>query len=265
MRAPGRNRVLTFRAKNARFPAPPKPRAQASPARGVAGTDGNAAFWHSVIEAAEPIRGRLAARLAALRAGIVFRLRVADAMLRMFAREFHAVLLRLTAYGCALAAIGLVVAEVMTRGQPRRRDRRHRMGRGQQAVSRLCAGDAGIRREPLHDLAPRQWRRTQGPSHLRRSRLVRRHGHDRALSRRRRARCGRRRHHGEHRAIAALDAARAADHDRHQVRRGRDRAVHRQRAVRRTAACNSRVRSTSRASSSRAGSATPARNWSTAA
>lgn len=79
-------------------------------------------FWHSAIEAAEPIRGRLAARFAAeravaLRAGIGFRLRVADAMLRMFAREFHAVLLRVTAYGCALAAMGLVVAEVMTRGQ----------------------------------------------------------------------------------------------------------------------------------------------------
>ena len=73
-------------------------------------------FWHSVMETAEPIRRRLAARLAALRAGIAFRLRVADAMLRMFARELHAVLLRVTAYGCALAAIGLVVAEVMTRG-----------------------------------------------------------------------------------------------------------------------------------------------------
>ncbi len=93
-------------------------------------------FWHSVMEAAEPIRGRLAARCtafdgraldaavsgfagrqgAALRAGIAFRLRVGDAMLRMFARELHAVLLRLIAYGCALAALGLVVAEVMTRG-----------------------------------------------------------------------------------------------------------------------------------------------------
>lgn len=74
-------------------------------------------FWHSTIEAAAPIRGRLAVRLAAVRAGVAFRLRVADAMLRMFAREFHAVLLRVTAYGCALAAIGLVVAEVATRGQ----------------------------------------------------------------------------------------------------------------------------------------------------
>jgi hypothetical protein len=93
-------------------------------------------FWHGVIEVAESIRGRLAARVAAFdaraagiavlgfaarraaatRAGFVFRLRLADAMLRMFAREFHAVLLRVTAYGCALAAIGLVVAEVMTRG-----------------------------------------------------------------------------------------------------------------------------------------------------
>ena len=73
-------------------------------------------FWHSVMEAAGPIRGRLAARLASLPAGIMFRLRVADAMLRMFARELHAVLLRVTAYGCALAAMGLVVAEVMTRG-----------------------------------------------------------------------------------------------------------------------------------------------------
>jgi hypothetical protein len=87
-----------------------------------------------VIEAAE--RGRLAARFAALdadalgrgglrfaadqaaalRAGIAFRLRVAAAMLRMFAGEFHAVMLRVTAYGVALAAIGLIVAEVMTRG-----------------------------------------------------------------------------------------------------------------------------------------------------
>ena len=38
---------------------------------------------------------------------------------------------------------------------------------------------------------------------VRRSRLVRRHGGDRALSRRRRARDRRRRHHGEHRATAA--------------------------------------------------------------
>lgn len=60
---------------------------------------------------------RLAARkAAALRAGVVFRLRVADAMLRMFAREFHAVLRAVTVYGCALAAMGLIVAEVVTRG-----------------------------------------------------------------------------------------------------------------------------------------------------
>ena len=90
----------------------------------------------SVIEAAERLRGRLAVRLAALdadalgraglrfaagqaallRAGIVFRLRVADAMLRMFAGELHAVMVRVTAYGVALAAMGLMVAEVMTRG-----------------------------------------------------------------------------------------------------------------------------------------------------
>jgi hypothetical protein len=91
---------------------------------------------HSAIDVAEPIRGRFAARLAALDAkalgqaslrfagrqaavlgaGIMLRLRVADALLRMLAREFHAVLLRVTAYGCALAAIGLIAAEVMTRG-----------------------------------------------------------------------------------------------------------------------------------------------------
>src|ERR1700751_2707457 len=91
---------------------------------------------HSAIDVVEPIRGRLAARLAAfdaeafgraclrlaerqvaaLGAGIMFRLRGADALLRMVAREFHAVLLRVTAYGCALAAMGLIVAEVTTRG-----------------------------------------------------------------------------------------------------------------------------------------------------
>ena len=94
-------------------------------------------FWHCAIDAADRLGGRLAARWTAfdrralgaallgfagrqgtaLRAGIAFRLRVADVMLRMFARELHAVLLRVTAYGCALAAMGLVVAEVMTRGQ----------------------------------------------------------------------------------------------------------------------------------------------------
>jgi hypothetical protein len=41
---------------------------------------------------------------------------VADALLRMFVGEFHAVVLRVTAYGCALAAMGLIAAEVMTRG-----------------------------------------------------------------------------------------------------------------------------------------------------
>jgi len=90
---------------------------------------------HSAIDLAERVRGRLAARLAALdakalgraclrfagrqaaalAAGIMFRLRVADALLAMFVREFHAVLLRVTAYGCALAATGLIGAEVMTR------------------------------------------------------------------------------------------------------------------------------------------------------
>ena len=70
---------------------------------------------HSAIDLAERVRGWLAVRLAALIAGIVFRLRVADALLRMFVREFHSVLLRVTAYGCALAAIGLVATEVMTR------------------------------------------------------------------------------------------------------------------------------------------------------
>lgn len=90
---------------------------------------------HSAIDLAERVRGRLAARFAAfdakalaraclrfagrqaaaLAAGIMFRLRVADALLAMFAREFHAVLLRVTAYGCALAAIGLIAAEAMTR------------------------------------------------------------------------------------------------------------------------------------------------------
>ena len=91
---------------------------------------------HSAIDVAEPIRRRLAARLAAfdakafgqaglrlaerqaaaLGAGIMFRLRVADALLRMFAREFHAVMLRVTVYGCTLAAMGLIAAEMMTRG-----------------------------------------------------------------------------------------------------------------------------------------------------
>ena len=88
---------------------------------------------HSAIDVAEPIRRRLAACLfdakafgqaglrlaerqaAALGAGIMFRLRVADALLRMFAHEFHAVMLRVTVYGCTLAAMGLIAAE-MSRG-----------------------------------------------------------------------------------------------------------------------------------------------------
>ena len=41
-------------------------------------------------------------------------------MLRMFARELDAVLLRVTAYGGALAAIGLVVAEADDARQPGR-------------------------------------------------------------------------------------------------------------------------------------------------
>jgi hypothetical protein len=125
MQAARRNIVLTFRAKNARLSVPSKPPAEASRARDVSGTGGMQRIWHSVVEAAKPVRGRLAARWAAfdgralgaaIQAGLAFRLRVADALLRMFAREFHAVLLRVTAYGCALAAMGLVVAEVMTRG-----------------------------------------------------------------------------------------------------------------------------------------------------
>jgi len=57
----------------------------------------------SIGNVGEPIRARLAARFA-----------VADALLRAFAGEFHAVLLRVAAYGCALAAIGLMAAEFIT-------------------------------------------------------------------------------------------------------------------------------------------------------
>ena len=74
-------------------------------------------FWHSAYRAAAPIRGQLAARLAAWRGAAAFRLRVADALLRMFVRELNAVLLRVTVYGCALAAVALIGAEAVTRGQ----------------------------------------------------------------------------------------------------------------------------------------------------
>jgi hypothetical protein len=64
----------------------------------------------SIVEAAERLGKRLTARLRVSAA-------VADQMLRMFAGEFHAVLFRVAAYGCALAAVGLMGMEfAMPRG-----------------------------------------------------------------------------------------------------------------------------------------------------
>lgn len=57
----------------------------------------------SIGEVVAPIRRRLAARWA-----------IAEALLRMFASEFRAVLWRVAAYGCALVAIGLMAAEFLT-------------------------------------------------------------------------------------------------------------------------------------------------------
>ena len=127
-------------------------------------------FWQSAIEAAEPIHGRLAARVAALRRP-ASRSRAARRR-----RDAAHVRPRIPRRAAARHRLWLRARRDRAgRGRgddartARRRDRRHRMGRGRQAVPGLCAGDAGIRREPLHDLAPRQWRRTQGCSHVRRS------------------------------------------------------------------------------------------------
>jgi hypothetical protein len=79
-----------------------------------------------VSEGAEPTVARLAARVAFVPFAWLFaslfvslaRLRyacaVADALLRMFAGELRAVTLRVAAYGCAVAAIGLVAVEIVT-------------------------------------------------------------------------------------------------------------------------------------------------------
>lgn len=98
---PHPNRSLTFPAKNAASPGGLKPGRSHDP--GKASRNGRLGDGvHPVLRSALEAKARLATGLA-----------VAFALVRMFANELHATLARVVAYGAALAAFALIVAEIV--------------------------------------------------------------------------------------------------------------------------------------------------------